>query len=173
MASTTRIFSCSLTRPKRCGMFGNKLRCSQRRRLVGALGEAMAGVPPEEVAQARAAVHSRRLSAVVALLCALAGLEAMAEPSHAQAVLPTAPSKPIRIVVPWPPGGSADLIGRMLAEHLSNAFAQSVLVENRPGASGMIGSAAVAHADPDGTTFVISGIPSHVIAPATSTNAPF
>ena len=132
----------------------------------------MAGVPPE-VAQARTAVHSRRLSAVVALLCALAGLEAMAEPSHAQAILPTAPSKPVRIVVPWPPGGSADLIGRMLAEHLSNAFAQSVLVENRPGASGMIGSAAVAHADPDGTTFVISGIPSHVIAPATSANAPF
>src|SRR6187397_716270 len=61
----------------------------------------------------------------------------------------------------------------MLAEHLSNAFTQSVLVENRPGASGMVGSAAVAHADPDGATFVISGIPSHVIAPATSANASF
>jgi tripartite-type tricarboxylate transporter receptor subunit TctC len=132
----------------------------------------MAGALPE-VAQARSAVHSRRLSVVVAFVCALAGLAAMAERPHAQAVLPPWPSKPVRIVVPWPPGGSADLIGRMLAEHLSNAFAQSVLVENRPGASGMVGSAAVAHADPDGATFVISGIPSHVVAPATSANAPF
>jgi tripartite-type tricarboxylate transporter receptor subunit TctC len=79
----------------------------------------------------------------------------------------------MRIVVPWPPGGSADMIGRILAEHLGNAFAQSVVVENRPGASGMVGSAAVARSDPDGTTFVISGIPSHVVAPATSANAPF
>jgi tripartite-type tricarboxylate transporter receptor subunit TctC len=61
----------------------------------------------------------------------------------------------------------------MLAEHLGNAFAQSFVVENRPGASGMVGSTAVAHADPDGTTFVVSGIPSHVVAPATSANAPF
>jgi hypothetical protein len=106
-------------------------------RRIGALGEAMAGVPPE-VAQARPAVHSRWLSAAVALLCALAGLAAMAGQPHAQAVPPTWPSKPVRIVVPWPPGGSADLIGRMLAEHLSNAFAQSVLVENRPGASGIL-----------------------------------
>jgi tripartite-type tricarboxylate transporter receptor subunit TctC len=79
----------------------------------------------------------------------------------------------MRVVVPWPPGGSADTIGRILAEHLGNAFAQSVVVENRPGASGMVGSAAVAHSDPDGTTFVISGIPSHVVAPATSANPPF
>jgi tripartite-type tricarboxylate transporter receptor subunit TctC len=41
----------------------------------------------------------------------------------------------MRVVVPWPPGGSADTIGRILAEHLGNAFAQSVVVENRPGAS--------------------------------------
>src|SRR5262245_48323761 len=150
-------------------MFGNKIRCSQRRPRGGTRGEAMADAPPE-VAQARPALHSRWLSAALAVVCALV---AMAEQPHAQAVAPLSPSKPVRIVVPWPPGGSADLIGRMLAEHLSNAFAQSVLVENRPGASGMVGSAAVAHADPDGATFVISGIPSHVIAPATSANAPF
>ncbi len=83
------------------------------------------------------------------------------------------PAKPLRIVVPWPPGGSADMIGRLLGEHLSTALKQNVYVENRPGASGMVGSAAVAHADPDGQTFVISGIPSHVIAPATSATAGF
>ena len=117
-----------------------------------------------------------RLLAAVAMIGALTGSTlaqiAGAQPS-AQTPGPTWPSKAMRIVVPWPPGGSADMIGRILAEHLGNAFGQSVVVENRPGASGMVGSAAVAHADPDGSTFVISGIPSHVIAPATSANAPF
>jgi tripartite-type tricarboxylate transporter receptor subunit TctC len=65
------------------------------------------------------------------------------------------------------------MIGRIAAEHLAQVFGQSFVVENRPGASGMVGSAAVAHADPDGTTFVVSGIPSHVIAPATSANPGF
>src|SRR3954465_3126409 len=81
------------------------------------------------------------------------------------------PSKPIKIVVPWPPGGSADLLGRMVADHLTNTLGQTVVVENRPGATGMIGSAIVARADPDGATFVISGIPSHAIAPAVATKA--
>lgn len=108
---------------------------------------------------------------VAAMICTLAGSAIAQMP--APAIAQSWPSKPVRIVVPWPPGGSADMIGRILAEHLGNAFGQSVVVENRPGASGMVGSAAVAHADPDGSTFVISGIPSHVVAPATSANAPF
>ena len=116
-----------------------------------------------------------RLLAAGAIIGALTGSALV--PADAQPSTPpspqTWPSKPMRVVVPWPPGGSADTIGRILAEHLGNAFAQSVVVENRPGASGMVGSAAVAHSDPDGTTFVISGIPSHVVAPATSANPPF
>ena len=116
-----------------------------------------------------------RLLAAGAIVGALTGCilaPAVAQPSAPPAPQ-TWPSKPMRIVVPWPPGGSADTIGRILAEHLGIALAQSVVVENRPGASGMVGSAAVAHSDPDGTTFVISGIPSHVVAPATSANPPF
>jgi tripartite-type tricarboxylate transporter receptor subunit TctC len=76
------------------------------------------------------------------------------------------PSKPTRIIVPWTPGGSADLLGRLVADHLTAALGQPVIVENRPGATGMTGSAAAAHAEADGSTLVISGIPSHVIAPA-------
>jgi len=76
------------------------------------------------------------------------------------------PSKPIKLVVPWPAGGSADLFGRIVADHLSGTLNQTVVVENRAGAAGMIGSAAVARADADGTTLLLSGIPSHVIAPA-------
>jgi tripartite-type tricarboxylate transporter receptor subunit TctC len=105
----------------------------------------------------------RRAILAVAAICGLCGL------ASAQAW----PTKPLRIVVPWPAGGSADLIGRMLGDHLSDALKQPVLVENRPGASGMLGSAAVANADPDGSTFLISGIPSHVIAPATAASAGF
>jgi tripartite-type tricarboxylate transporter receptor subunit TctC len=117
----------------------------------------------------RRVVHRLLLAAVVGLACSVG----VSTPTAAQPTLEGWPSKPVRIVVPWPPGGSADLIGRILAEHLGNAFAQSFVVENRPGASGMVGSAAVAHADPDGNTFVVSGIPSHVIAPAASANPPF
>ncbi len=71
-------------------------------------------------------------------------------------------------MVPWPAGGSADLLGRLVADHLSGTLKQTVVVENRAGAAGMIGSAAVARADADGTTLLLSGIPSHVIAPATA-----
>jgi tripartite-type tricarboxylate transporter receptor subunit TctC len=78
------------------------------------------------------------------------------------------PNKPVRIVVPWPAGGSADIVGRLLAERLGVALRQNFIVENRAGASGMIGSTVVANAEPDGYTFLISGIPSQVIAPAIS-----
>lgn len=111
------------------------------------------------------------MSIVVAAICALTG-PALAQTS-AETRTETRPSKQVRIVVPWPAGGSADMIGRIAAEHLAQRLAQNFLVENRPGASGMVGSAAVAHSDPDGSTLVVSGIPSHVIAPATSANPGF
>ena len=62
------------------------------------------------------------------------------------------PSKPIRFVVSFPPGGSSDLIARAIAPHMSNRLGQPVVVENRPGAGGMIGVDAVAKAAPDGYT---------------------
>ena len=83
------------------------------------------------------------------------------------------PTKPVRIVAPFAPGGSADTLGRVVAEQLSKSFGQQFFVENRPGAGGLIGSAMVAAADPDGYNFVVSGIASHVIAPATNDKAGF
>ena len=62
----------------------------------------------------------------------------------------TYPNKPIRLIVPFPPGGSTDLMGRVLGAKLGEAFNQQVIVENRPGASGMIGNELVARATPDG-----------------------
>jgi tripartite-type tricarboxylate transporter receptor subunit TctC len=80
------------------------------------------------------------------------------------------PRKPVRIVSPFAAGGSSDTMGRIVAENLSQRMGQQFYVENRGGAGGLIGSAAVANAPPDGSTFLISSIATHVIAPATSAN---
>lgn len=66
------------------------------------------------------------------------------------------PSRPITIVVPFPPGGSPDLLSRVIGEKLSQRFGQPVLVENRPGASGTIGAVQVARATPDGHTLMMT-----------------
>jgi tripartite-type tricarboxylate transporter receptor subunit TctC len=81
------------------------------------------------------------------------------------------PSKPIRLVVPFAPGGAADVWGRIIAEHLSTALKQSVVVENRGGAGGTVGSAQVARAEPDGYTLLIGGLASQVVASAINPNA--
>jgi tripartite-type tricarboxylate transporter receptor subunit TctC len=80
------------------------------------------------------------------------------------------PKKPVRIVSPFAAGGSSDTMGRIVAENLSQRLHQQFYIENRGGAGGLIGSALVANAPPDGYTFLISSIGTHVIAPATSAN---
>ena len=82
------------------------------------------------------------------------------------------PARPVKIVAPFPPGGTADTLGRLVADKLAARLNQSFIVENRPGAGGLVGSEVVAKAPPDGYTLVVSGIASHVIAPA-MTAAPF
>src|SRR5918999_6000240 len=76
------------------------------------------------------------------------------------------PSKPVRIIAPFAPGGSADTLGRIVAQKLTESFKENFIVENRPGAGGALGSDLVAKAAPDGYTLVVSGIASHVLAPA-------
>ena len=68
------------------------------------------------------------------------------------------PSKPIRIVVPFPPGGATDIMTRNVAQKLSEAWKQSVVVENRPGANGIIGADAVAKSPADGYTYLAATI---------------
>src|SRR5687768_17343204 len=83
------------------------------------------------------------------------------------------PTKPVRIIVPYAPGGSADTLGRIAAEQLSETFKQQFIVENKPGAGGVLGSTQVARAPADGYTLGVSGIATHTIAPAINPNVTY
>lgn len=101
----------------------------------------------------------------------LATMAALATLSPAQAL--DWPTRPVRIVAPSTPGGAADLFGRLLADHLTILLKQRFYVDNRAGGGGLIGAQIVAHAEPDGYTFVTSSIAYHAIEPAASANPGF
>lgn len=105
---------------------------------------------------------------VAALFCALAAIA----PARAYAAgapdivdVATYPSKPIRMVVPWPAGGAADTLARTLAEYFQDVMKQRVIVENRPGGAGTTGTALVVKAAPDGYTLLVGAMDTHVINP--------
>jgi tripartite-type tricarboxylate transporter receptor subunit TctC len=110
-----------------------------------------------------------RRSALISLTATAASLALAPTASWAQAW----PNKPIRIIVPFPPGGATDTSARLLAEHLTRRLGQSVIVENKPGASTIIGLEAAAKAAPDGNTLLIAGVGSFSVLPATRANLPF
>jgi tripartite-type tricarboxylate transporter receptor subunit TctC len=104
------------------------------------------------------------------LTAGLIGLAlAIAGPAQAQ----TWPSQTIRLVVPFPPGGSTDVLARRLAEGLRERLGQTVIVENRGGAGGTIGSEFVAKSAPDGYTLLMGVTGSHGVAPSLYPNLPY
>lgn len=104
------------------------------------------------------------LHAVVVAACA-----AFVAPAWGQAW----PAKPIKLVAPSTPGDAPDVIARLVAEKLSTALGQQVVVENRPGAGGVVGSDAVAKAAPDGYTLIMGNAGSHGINAAVYTKLPY
>src|SRR5919204_771089 len=83
------------------------------------------------------------------------------------------PTKPVKIIVPFAPGGTSDTLGRLVAQKLSEQLKENFVVENRPGAGGALGSELVANAAPDGYTLVVSGVASHVLYPLVNPKAPY
>src|SRR3954453_22275727 len=82
------------------------------------------------------------------------------------------PSKPITMVVPFGAGGALDLIARVLADGLRNELGQTILVDNKPGASGLLGMRQAAGAAPDGLTIVLSSESNHVLLPLLDASFP-
>ncbi len=108
---------------------------------------------------------ARFLSAALALLLATASAaEDRAQPY---------PSRPIRLVVPFPPGGSTDILSRALAQKLAEGLSQAVVIDNRPGAGGSIGSEAAAKAAPDGYTLLMGQLGPLAVSPAIYRNLPY
>jgi tripartite-type tricarboxylate transporter receptor subunit TctC len=109
-----------------------------------------------------------RLRPILAFVCSLLAF-------HVEAQSPSAPypSRPVKLVVPYPPGGTTDIIGRILAEGLTARFKQSFVVDNRPGAAGQIGTDVVAKAPPDGLTLSVAGSGPVMFLPGLSRKLPY
>ena len=97
------------------------------------------------------------MKVLILLMPVLAGALALAGAASAQT--DNYPNKPIRLIAPFPPGGSVDVVGRIVGARLSQLLGQQVVIENRSGASGNIGMEAVARAAPDGYTIAINTLP--------------
>lgn len=92
--------------------------------------------------------------------------------AQAQHDLQSYPLKPIRLIVPWAPGGSTDIVARVIAEKLADSLNQPIVVDNRPGANGIIGSAIAAKAPPDGYTMVLHAT-GHTLNPSIRSRLPY
>ena len=105
------------------------------------------------------------MRAIVALIGAVAWSAVTAQSGY--------PNKPLKLIAPFPPGGTSDVLGRLLAQRLGDALGQSVVVENRPGASANIGHELAAKAPPDGYTLLLSNNGAYTINPYLFKKLPF
>ncbi len=102
----------------------------------------------------------------------IAGAGALAAPAIVRAE-GKYPERPVRLVVPFPPGGPTDTIGRMVAEKMTGLLGQTMIVDNKSGAAGSIGAMEVKHAKPDGYTFLFATSSTHAINPTAFVKPPY
>jgi len=110
----------------------------------------------------------KTIFALQACACAFA-LTTIAFSAHAQ----TWPDKPVRLIVPWPPGGITDVIARAIGQRLSETLGQQFIVDNRPGAGGTVGAGAVAKSPADGYTLLVNDMGGHSSAPSLYSKLPY
>ena len=113
-----------------------------------------------------------RAAPSVALSCLLASMHGFA-PAQTRGITSDYPAKPVRIIVPYPPGGLGDIFPRALANGLAEQFEQPVIVDNRPGASQIIGAQLAAKAAPDGYTLFFGSVTSLAINVSAQKNLPY
>ncbi len=106
------------------------------------------------------------LGAVLAAACAVAAAQPAAAPADY-------PNKPVHLLLPFSAGGGGDVLGRILADRMGKRLNQSIVVENKPGAAGTIGTHTVATSPADGYTITIGGMSTHTLAPATYPKLPY
>lgn len=116
---------------------------------------------------------TRRLTRRVALVAASALPAAALLPTSSRAQAAWTPTQGVRVVVPAAPGGGTDIMGRLLAAHLQDAWGQSCVVDNKSGAGGVIGSTEVVKSKPDGTTILMGNIGPQAIAYSLYRNMPY
>jgi tripartite-type tricarboxylate transporter receptor subunit TctC len=110
---------------------------------------------------------------VCQVLAAVAGAALATGPAHAASAGERYPTKPIRVLVGFPPGGSTDVLTRQIGIRLSEALGQQIIVDNRPAASGILASELVARGNPDGYTLMMATVASHGINPALYRKIPY
>src|SRR5690606_34699765 len=100
------------------------------------------------------------------------GLAALLGMFAAEATAETYPNRPVRLIVPFAAGGANDIVARLVQPSLARALGQPVIVENKPGASGIIGTDQVAKSEPDGHTIGVA-LATHSVNPAVNTRMPY
>ena len=111
----------------------------------------------------------RHLKHIAALLCGISAAICVPLPAQAQSY----PARPIRFVVPYPPGGPLDTVARLLAQKVGESVKQPVVVDNKPGAGGNIGADIVAKSPADGYTILMGAVATHAINPTLYANIPY
>ena len=115
-------------------------------------------------------VHLNFLLSAAALVLAITSASAFEQPASTGQAYPT---RPIRLVVPFPAASPSDVLGRMIGQRYAEVFGQSVIIDNRPGAAGIVGAEMVAKAAPDGYTLLMGGTGALAINPGLRAIMPY